>query len=176
MTAPFVGEIRLFGFSRVPTDWFACDGRLLPISDYQVLYTLIGTTYGGDGVQTFAVPDLRGRLPVHQGTGLGLPTVVIGQMGGTESVTLTTPQIPSHTHSFQATTNTANTFVPASSVQLGALTSDQMYANDVTGLSPYTQNPAAVSLVGGNLPHDNLMPTLTVSYCISAFGIYPSQS
>jgi microcystin-dependent protein len=176
MTTPFVGEIRLFGFPRVPTGWFACDGSLLPISEYQALYAVVGTTYGGDGVTTFAVPDLRGRLPVHQGTGPGLPNMVVGQRAGSESVTLSTTQLPSHTHPMQATTADANAYVPGASVQLGALAGDVMYATSIDGLSPLALSPAAVSPAGGSQPHDNLMPTLTVSYCISAFGVYPSPA
>ncbi len=176
MSEPFVGEIRLFGFPRIPNGWFACDGNLLPIAQNDVLFSLLGTTYGGDGVNTFAVPDLRGRLPVHQGTGPGLPSVAIGQSSGSESVTLTTPQLPNHTHAMQATADDANTFVPGPTVQLGALTNDVMYATNIDGLSPLVMNPAAVASTGGNLPHDNSMPTLTVSYCIAAVGIYPSQN
>lgn len=176
MTTPFVGEIRLFGFPRIPLDWFPCDGRLLPIAEYQILFSLLGTIYGGDGVTTFAVPDLRGRLPVHQGSGPGLPNMVIGQLAGSESITLTTPQLPGHTHLMQATTDNANTFVPGPTVQLGALANDVMYATNIDGLNPTVMNSAAVSASGGNQPHDNLMPTLTVSYCISAFGVYPSQN
>jgi len=176
MSEPFVGEIRLFGFPRIPNGWLACDGHLLPIAQNDVLFSLLGTTYGGDGVTTFAVPDLRGRLPVHQGAGPGLPNVAIGQSGGSESVTLTTTQLPNHTHAMQATTDDANTFVPGPTVQLGALTNDVMYATNIDGLSPLVMNPAVVASTGGNQPHDNAMPTLTVSYCIAAFGIYPSRN
>ena len=109
MTTPYVGEIRLFGFSRVPTGWFACDGSLQSIAEYQTLYTLLGTTYGGDGISTFAVPDLRGAVPVHQGTGPGLSPRPLGLFGGTESVTLSTDQIPAHQHTPNATSNSAST-------------------------------------------------------------------
>lgn len=100
MTTPYVGEIRLFAFPRIPTGWFACDGSLKPIANNEVLFTLLGTTYGGDGVNTFAVPDLRGQVPLHMGTGPGLTNRPIGQRSGSESVTLLATQLPSHTHPF----------------------------------------------------------------------------
>ncbi|GLQ45167.1 microcystin dependent protein [Dyella lipolytica] len=176
MSTPYVGEIRLFGFSRVPTGWLACDGSLQPISAYQTLYTLLGTTYGGDGVNTFAMPDMRGQIPLHQGTGLGLTPRVIGEVGGTESVTLTTQQMPLHTHTLNATTNNVSTGTPGNTVMPGALTNtDTMYATDLTGATNFTMAAAAVSTQGGSLPHENTMPTLTVSYCIAFAGIFPSQ-
>src|ERR1700754_4966181 len=98
MSDPFVGEIRMFGFSRTPIGWFACDGSLRSIAQYEVLYTLLGTTYGGDGVNTFALPNLSGRAPVHQGTGPNLTTRIMGQIGGSETVSLTLNQLPAHTH------------------------------------------------------------------------------
>jgi microcystin-dependent protein len=177
--APFVGEIRLFAFPRAPTGWFACDGRLLSIDAYQVLFALLGTTYGGNGQTTFALPDLRGRLPVDQGSGLGLSTRVIGQILGSEEVTLSSNNLPAHTHDYHASTTNASANVPTGG-ELAALTTDTMYT---TVPGPYTEqmSPQAVTNTGGNggfgaLPHDNSMPTLTVSYCIAYEGIYPSQS
>lgn len=176
MTTPYVGEIRLFGFPRIPIGWQACDGSLLPISQYQILYTLLGTTYGGDGIQTFAVPDMRGQLPLHQGTGPGLTPRVIGEVGGTETVTLTQLQMPQHTHVLIATSAAANTLAPTQSVLPGAITSvDTMYATSLTGAASAPLASAAIGMLGGNQPHDNTMPTLTVSYCIAWEGIYPSQ-
>jgi microcystin-dependent protein len=176
MSTPYVGEIRLFSFSRVPTGWFACDGSLQPISGYEVLYTLIGTTYGGDGVSTFGMPDLRGQLPIHQGTGRGLTPRVLGAVGGSESVSLTTANLPSHTHNYLATTAAASANVPSGTVELGALNNDQMYTTDVAGLRTEVMSQAAVTSVGGNLPHENTMPTLTVSFCIAWAGIFPPRS
>jgi microcystin-dependent protein len=177
MSTPYVGEIRLFGFTRVPNGWFACDGSLIPISQYDVLFNLLGTTYGGDGQNTFAVPDLRGQLPLHQGTGLGLSPRVIGQSGGTESVTLTGNQMAKHSHPLNVTSGSTNSATPGSGVQPGALTtSDTMYATDVTGQASFTLSNSATGPQGGNQPHDNTMPTLTVSYCIAWAGIYPTQS
>ena len=177
MTTPYVGEIRLFGFQRIPTGWMACDGSLQSIANYQVLYTLLGTTYGGDGVNTFVLPDLRGQAPVHQGTGLGLTPRVLGQMGGNENVTLLSNQMPNHNHNFMASTNPATDVSPGTTVQPGALPSDHLYLQNITGTP--TLDPMAATMIGqagGNLPHNNIMPTLTLSFCIAWEGIFPSQS
>ncbi len=176
MSEPYVGEIRLFGFPRTPNGWQPCDGRLLPISDYQVLYTLLGTLYGGDGIVTFAVPDLRGRIPIHQGNANGLAPKVVGQVAGTEQVTLTLNQIPLHTHGFAVSPQPATAAEPGTSVVLAAgETTDQLY---YTSSSPGTAQPMSRSsghLTGDSLGHDNCAPTLTVSFCIAWAGIYPSQ-
>lgn len=176
MSTPYVGEIRMFGFSRVPTGWLPCDGSLQPISEYEVLYTLIGTTYGGDGQVTFATPNLLGRVPMHQGTGQGLTTRVLGQLGGSESVTLLPTQMPLHNHPMSATTATANATTPGPALELGAIASDTMYATDVTGLNGILTSVASTHMVGATTPHDNTMPTLTVQFCIAWAGIFPSQS
>lgn len=177
MTTPYVGEIRLFGFPRIPTGWMACDGSLQSIANYQVLYTLLGTTYGGDGITTFGLPDLRGQVPLHQGTGLGLTPRVLGQVGGSENVTLLSGQMPAHNHGFMATTNAASAVSPGTTVQPGTLPSDHVYLQNITG------TPTAIAMAtnmigqsGGNLPHNNIMPTLTLSFCIAWEGIFPSQS
>ncbi|AIY41594.1 Microcystin dependent protein [Collimonas arenae] len=177
MSTPYVGEIRLFAFSRIPTGWLACDGSSQAISTYETLYALIGTTYGGDGQQTFNMPDMRGRVPLHQGTGPGLTTRVQGQVDGVENVTLLSSSMPGHSHPYAATTTLATVTTPASNVQLGAAAnSDKTYTNSVSGLTPFVLTPAAISSAGNNLPHDNTMPTLTVSFCIAWAGIFPSQS
>lgn len=175
MSTPFVGEIRLFGFSRIPDGWFACDGSLQPISQYDVLFALIGTTYGGDGQSTFGVPDLRGQVPIHQGTGNGLTTRVLGQNGGNESVTLLTNNLPAHTHAYSTTTATAGASAPSSNALLGALSTDKMYATDLTGATAFALASSAVTISGNSIPHENTMPTLTASYCIAWTGIFPSQ-
>jgi microcystin-dependent protein len=176
MTSPYVGEIRMFGFPRIPANWLPCDGRLLQISQYEVLYTLLGTTFGGDGVNTFGVPDLRGRIPLHQGTGPGLSPRIPGQISGAETITLTGPQMPAHTHPVYATTNNVSTSTPGSTVVPGALTTaDTMYATDVSTAFSITMANNAVANQGGGQPHDNTMPTLPVSYCIATAGIFPSQ-
>jgi microcystin-dependent protein len=175
MSDPYVGEIRMFGFSRVPAGWQACDGSLLPISQYEVLYMLLSTTYGGDGVNTFGVPDLRGRVPVEQGQGAGLTARVLGQVTGTETVTLSSGQLPAHTHFCTATTDAGTTATPGSSVTFGAIVADTMYTSDITGLTAYTLANASIGAQGGSQPHNNLMPTLSVPFCIATVGIFPSQ-
>jgi microcystin-dependent protein len=176
MSTPYLGEIRMFGFTRVPIGWQSCDGSLLPIAEYDALYNLLGTTYGGDGQSTFGVPDLRGRLPMHWGTGPNLSPHVIGELAGSESVTLITNQIPQHTHTFFATTTAADINTIETTAELGALGSDTLYATDVTGLTIFNMSPSSTKVAGSTQPHDNLMPTLTVQFCISLVGIYPTQS
>jgi microcystin-dependent protein len=178
MSTPYIGEIRMFGFGTrgAPNGWQACDGSLLPISEYDALFALVGTTYGGDGQTTFGVPDLRGRLPIHQGTGPGLSTYVIGQEAGTETVTVLPTQMPAHTHTAIATTGAATTGTPGTSVIPGAVANQTMYVTDTTGGTPFTQAANAVTQAGGSQPHENRMPTLTVQYCIATQGIFPSQS
>ncbi|WP_148615379.1 phage tail protein [Nocardioides rubriscoriae] len=172
MSDPYVGEILMVAFSRVPTGWLACDGSLYAIADYDTLFNLIGTTYGGDGQTTFAVPDLRGRAPVHRGTGPGLSTYVLGQTFGLEQVTLTAQQMPSHTHPLPATTGLASSTSPVGAVP-AVLTQDAGYA--ATG-TPVAMAAGAVSSAGGNLPHANRPPSLAVTFIISAFGVFPPQA
>ena len=174
MSTPTIGEIRMFGFGRVPSGWLACDGSLKSIAEYEVLYALVGTTYGGDGVSTFAVPDLRGRLPIHQGTGPGLSTYVIGQMAGTESVTLLSQQMPAHTHTLLASTTAATELSPAPGQVLAAISGDGLYSTDAVGTAIAT-HPQTVSAAGGNLPHENTMPTQAVNFCMAWAGVFPSQ-
>jgi microcystin-dependent protein len=177
MSTPYIGEIRIFGFSRIPTGWQACNGALLSIAEYETLFALIGTTYGGDGQSTFAVPDLRGRVPIHWGTGQGLSNYTIGGYAGSESVTLLLQQMPAHNHIMLAGNVTATDLPPGPTLLPAALTGgDTMYITDLTGATPILLAPTELGVSGNNLPHDNLMPTLTLSICISLFGIFPSQS
>lgn len=177
MSAPYVGEIRLFAFPRIPVGWLPCEGQNVPISGYETLFTLLGTTYGGNGTSDFAVPDLRGQLPLHQGTGNNLTPRTLGSSGGTKTVTLIAAQMPQHTHTVNATANSANTNAPGSGVVPGSLGStDSMYASTLTGATSFEMAGYTVSSAGGNLPHDNTMPTLTVSYCIAYQGIFPTQN
>jgi microcystin-dependent protein len=176
MSQPFLGEIRMFGFYRVPVGWQACDGSLLPISENDALFVLLGTTYGGDGVNTFAVPDLRGRLPIHQGQGPGLGSYVLGQVAGTESVTLTPNQIPAHSHTLVATTAAATATTPGNTLLPGAVSGDTFYVNTITGNTAAPMAVQQLSSAGGSQPHENCMPTLTVQYCIAVAGIFPSQN
>lgn len=177
MSTPFVGEIRLFAFPRIPEGWLACDGSLQPISQYEVLYTLLGTTFGGNGQTTFGIPDMRGQVPLHQGTGVGLTPRLLGQFGGSETIALVAGSMPAHNHPYATTSTLANATTPATNVQLGALASgDNMYATTISGLNPFAMSPASTAAAGGSQSHDNTMPTLTVSFCIAYAGIFPSQS
>lgn len=172
----FIGEIRLLPYTFAPAGWHDCDGSLLSIAENEPLFSLIGTTYGGDGMNTFAVPDLRGRLPIHKGTGTGLGTYALGEMAGTEAVTLTSAQMPAHSHTVMVTSAVATTGTPGGSVQPGALNGDSMYASDAAGASALQTANVMIGSNGGNQPHSNTMPTLTVRFCIALFGIWPSRS
>jgi len=166
MATPFIGEIRLVGFNFAPNGWAFCDGSILPISGNDVLYILIGTTYGGDGVNTFALPDLRGRVPVHQGSGF-----VIGQLAGTETVTLTANQLPAHSHLLQGSTDGGTSIDPTGNV-LATTSTAKVYSapTSVVGMQSST-TPA-----GNNQPHLNMQPYLCASFIISLFGVFPSQN
>ncbi len=167
MAQPYVGEIRMFAGNFAPAGWNFCDGSLLPISENETLFNLIGTTYGGDGQSTFAVPDLRGRLPLHQGNGF-----VLAETGGAETITLTVQQIPAHSHALLGAAVNGAQAAPA----------NNLLANS-TVIAPYapeTANqamaPTSVSPVGGSQPHNNFQPYLCISFIISLFGIFPSQT
>jgi microcystin-dependent protein len=173
MSSSYVGEIRMFGFTFAPSNWAFCNGQLLSISNFQVLFTLLGTTYGGDGQNTFALPNLQSRVPVHQGQGAGLSQHPIGQYGGVENVTLTVSQLPAHNHLVNATSDTAAALGP-SPKYLGHSPSTPIYVNVPTAV--VTMAPSMISIAGGNQPHTNVQPYLTVNFCISLYGFYPSQS
>jgi microcystin-dependent protein len=171
LSSPYVGEIRIFAGNFNPAGWMLCDGALLPISEYDTLFNLIGTTYGGDGQSTFALPDLRGRLAVHQGT--LTQNYVIGQQGGVESVTLSTQQIPNHSHPIVAENDTPST--------INTDPTNHLYGNPAptTPYSLHTGNLHVMETLqnsGGSQPHDNFQPYLCVNFIISLFGIYPSQT
>lgn len=168
MSSPFIGEIRMFGGNFAPAGWAFCDGSLIPISENDALFNLIGTTYGGDGQNTFALPDLRSRIPVHVGPGFAL-----GQSGGVESVTLTTSQIPSHSHVPQANNAPGTQVSPANGVWASTSPSLNQYSNVAPSV---TMDPAACGLSGGSQPHDNMVPFLAVNFILSLFGIFPSQT
>ncbi|MDH5822687.1 tail fiber protein [Luteimonas sp. RD2P54] len=176
MSTPFVGEIRMFGFGRTPLGWQACDGSLLPISEYEMLFMLVGTTYGGDGQNTFGVPDLRGRLPVSQGQGPGLGNYTLGQTGGAETVTLTQTQLPAHSHPLQATTATATAVTPGPGLLPGAVGGDTFYVSTTAGNTAAAMSSQMLRPMGGSQPHENCMPTLTVQYCIATEGVFPQQA
>jgi microcystin-dependent protein len=168
MAQPYYGEIRMFAGNFAPAGWAFCEGQLLPISDYETLFNLIGTTYGGDGESTFALPDLRGRLPLHQGSGFTL-----AETGGVEEVALTVSQIPAHSHAFgvvdghPGSQSTPAGNLPATSLNVVP------FINDVT---TGALSPNAVATTGGSQPHTNMQPYLCVDFIISLFGIFPSQT
>jgi microcystin-dependent protein len=171
MAQPYVGEIRMFAGSFAPAGWMFCAGQTLPISENETLFNLIGTTYGGDGEQTFNLPDLQGRVPIHMGTGTDGISYQMGEKAGVETVTLTAQQIPVHTHPFTASGTSAQTPQPQGNVLAQAPTV-QPYLTD-SGQVALANN--AILPVGGSQPHDNMQPYLCVSFIISLFGIFPSQ-
>lgn len=167
MAQPYVGEIRMFAGNFAPAGWMFCEGQLLPISENETLFQLIGTTYGGDGESTFALPDLRGRVPIHQGNGF-----ILAETGGAEEITLTINQIPAHSHPFLATLNPGGTTNPqpnltANSPNVG------LYIEDVATTN---MSPQAIGPVGGSQPHTNFQPYLCINFIISLFGIFPSPT
>jgi microcystin-dependent protein len=167
MAQPYVGEIRMFAGNFAPAGWMFCEGQLLPISEYETLFQLIGTTYGGDGESTFALPDLRGRIPIHQGNGF-----ILAETGGAEEITLTVNQIPAHTHPMLASADPTTTPSVANNVLGAPLTATPFFADAPTA----TLSPQAISNVGGSQPHTNFQPYLCVDFIISLFGIFPSPT
>jgi len=170
MAQPYVGEIRMFAGNFAPAGWMFCEGQLLPISEYETLFNLIGTTYGGDGQSTFALPDLRGRVPIHFGNGFTL-----AETGGVEEVTLTVSQIPAHSHPCLGSNNLANAVAPANTLVPASPSSATTFPYG-TDNPPATLSPQSVSSVGGSQPHNNFQPYLCVDFIISLFGIFPSQT
>jgi microcystin-dependent protein len=171
MSNPFVGEIRIFAGNYAPAGWAFCDGSSQSIAENNVLFALIGTTYGGNGQTTFNLPDLRSRLPIHQGQGPGLTNFLLGQPGGVEQVTLTSSQIPSHTHAFNAKNNTADLISPQGNM-LGVSSNTNVFFSDTPNV---TMNNAMLSSAGGNQAHSNIQPYLCVNFIISFFGVFPQQ-
>ena len=167
MSQPFIGEIRIFAGNFAPAGWAFCEGQLVPISENDALFTLIGTTYGGDGESTFGLPDLRGRIPIHQGS----KEFTLGEQGGVETVTLTQQQIPVHTHPFLASADNATQTTPATTT-LANPTVPDLYR---VGLATSPMAPQSIGPVGGNQPHDNFQPYLCLNFIISLFGIFPPQ-
>lgn len=167
MAQPYVGEIRMFAGNFAPAGWMFCEGQLLPISENETLFQLIGTTYGGDGESTFALPDLRGRIPIHQGNGF-----ILAETGGAEEITLTVQQIPAHSHPLLATMTVANDQTPSQNILAQTGTFDGYQS------SPPSAAMAAQSVgpVGGSQPHTNFQPYLCVDFIISLFGIFPSPT
>lgn len=176
---PFVAEIRIFPFNFAPKGWAFCDGQILPISQNTALFSLLGTTYGGDGVVTFGLPDLRGRAPVGQGQGNGLSNRVMGEMSGQEQVTLLLSNLPGHNHGFFATQANANTSTIGSTVLLGTAVANSGTPHLYIAMQGNTAAPlssAAVGMTGNTQPHPNMMPTLTLNFTIALQGVYPSRN
>jgi microcystin-dependent protein len=170
MSDQFVAEIRMFGFNFAPTGWAQCNGQILPISQNTALFSLLGTTYGGNGQSTFALPNLQDSAPMHPGQGNGLSLHDLGEQGGEPFVTLLTSEMPAHSHSLSASeennneNNVQNNFFGAGETRYAAPNNLQAMA------------PAALALAGGNAPHNNIMPTLTLNFCIALQGIFPPRT
>jgi microcystin-dependent protein len=174
MGQPYVGEIRMMGCNFAPVGWMFCSGQTLPISENETLFQLIGTTYGGDGQETFQLPDLQGRVPMHQGSGF-----VIGQKSGTENVTLSTQQMPQHNHGALTTAKAGSTNIPDNT----AIFADTGTAGAITTYTPFLAAnaqqpllPQSLTITGGSQPHDNMQPFLVINFIISLFGVFPQQN
>lgn len=174
MADPFVAEIRIFPFNFPPKGWAFCNGQLLPISQNTALFSLLGTTYGGDGKSTFALPDLQGNAPLHPGQGQGLSLYDLGEIGGSETVTLLVSEIPFHTHTLRATVENGTQGSITPDITLATSVGGQLYQNDTSSnLQP--MNPQALTPAGGSLPHNNMMPYLTLNMCIALQGVFPAR-
>lgn len=174
MSSPFVAEIRIFPFNFAPKGWAMCAGQLLPISQNTALFSLLGTTYGGDGKSTFQLPNMQGNSPMQQGQGSGLSQRFLGEQGGVPNVTLLTTEIPVHTHTAQATTNNGGLPNPGGNTWSNALKGHgNLYAPATP--NPTTMGTPALALAGSSLPHNNMMPYLTLNFCIALQGIFPPR-
>lgn len=170
---PFIGEISIFGFNFNPRGWEFCNGQLLPIAQNDALFALIGTTYGGDGQTTFAMPDLRGRVPFHFGQGPGLSNHFIGEQSGQESVTILPNQLPLHNHSLNAVSDAGDVSVPTGAYLANTGALDKEY---ITGGTVVPMNANVIGPAGGNQPHNNIQPYAALNYCIASEGIFPSRN
>ncbi|NYI43217.1 microcystin-dependent protein [Nocardioides aromaticivorans] len=171
MADPFVAEIRIFPFNFAPRGWAFCDGQLLPISQNTALFSLLGTTYGGDGKSTFALPDLQGSVPMHPGQGPGLSLHDLGEQSGSETVTLIESEMPAHSHQLRASPEPADTNAPGAFSTLATSTGGTLYqATADTDLGP-----GALATAGGSQPHNNMQPYLTLSFCIALQGVFPPR-
>ena len=183
MTAPFIGEVKPFAFNFAPRNYMFCAGQLLPIQQYTALFSILGTTYGGNGTTNFALPNLRSRVAVGNGNGAGLTPVVLGEVAGVETVTLLSTEMPSHSHAplSKIKPGTADGHhTPVAGDYLTRLnvtsTAPGLTWHDAPLVNPTTLHPTAISLQGGNQPHNNIQPTLAVNYCIAIQGIFPSRN
>jgi microcystin-dependent protein len=173
MAQPYVGEIRMFGGNFAINGWAFCNGALMSIAQNQVLYQLVGTTYGGDGVNTFGLPNLQGRVPVHQGQGPGLSAYVLGQMGGVESVTLTTANLPAHNHVAMGSATGGATGNPANGTWGNNAIQNNSFGPGASANN--LMNGGSIANTGGNQPHNNVMPFQVISFIIALFGVFPTQ-
>jgi microcystin-dependent protein len=172
MPEPYVGEIRMFAGNFAPNGWMFCEGQTLPIAENEVLFQLIGTTYGGDGQETFNLPNLASRVPIHMGTGPSGTTYQIGEMAGTEQETLTVNQIPIHSHPLFASTAIGTSNTPSGNITSQSVSVKMYVAEQPTA----SMNPNAVTPAGGSQPHENCQPFLCINFIISLFGVFPSQT
>jgi microcystin-dependent protein len=173
MLDPYIGEIALFAGKFAPQGWFLCDGKILSITQYQALFAVIGATYGGNGTSTFALPDLRGRIPISFGQGSGLTNYAVGQMAGTETVNLTTDQMPRHNHIMGASAQTADQAAPTNNILAVEPTGSSAFYRTLP--ADTTMNPSAIGTAGNNLPFSVVQPCLAVTYIIAYEGIFPSR-
>ncbi len=176
MSDPFLGEIRIFGFNFAPAGWAFCNGQIMPITQNTALFALLGTTYGGNGTANFALPDLRGRIPIHQGTGSGLSSYDLGQTGGSQTVTLTTAQMPEHNHALNATTAAADTADPANEVLANANYGGDFVNEYAAGPGTTAMHSSSIGNSGGTTPVSVLQPFLVLNFCIALQGIFPSRN
>lgn len=175
MADPFLAEIRIFPFNFAPTGWAWCDGQLMPISQNTALFSLLGTTYGGDGKSNFALPDLQGRAPMHPGQGPGLSLHDLGETGGSETVTLLESEIPAHSHALQGTAGIANQNSPATNLLGRPFGGGSLYTPPPAPASIVAMSPQALAPAGGDQPHNNLQPYLTFYFCIALQGVFPAR-
>lgn len=174
MATPYIGEIRMFGGNFAPVGWAFCNGALQSISQNPVMYQLLGTTYGGDGVNTFALPDLQGRIPVHQGQGAGLQNYVLGQKSGVETVTLTVAQLPSHSHTALGSATGGAATTPANNTWGNNAIANKSFGPGTSANN--SMNAGSMGMTGNSQPHDNMLPFLVISFIIALNGVFPSQS
>jgi microcystin-dependent protein len=174
MADPFVAEIRIFPFNFAPTGWAFCDGQLLPLSQNTALFSLLGTTYGGDGKSNFALPDLQGNAPMHPGQGPGLSLHDLGEMAGTETVTLIESEIPSHAHAMNGQGSNSNLNDPANAVLARPFGGGNLYKTP-TGAALVPLSDQSITVSGNDMPHNNLMPYLTLTFCIALQGVFPPR-